>query len=376
MQGSGSVRIRRSKRASVALEAAIGAVVLTAASAYGLQAYQEIALATDLKRMTTVLAESVAKLDIARNVGRSPTSLDALDNPLLEFFAPGVGVRSPAWAITNQFLQQYGGVPDAMNVHDRTIDLKLVEVEAALIDFRAISLNGDSVNDTVTALDLLLALRSIFSLNEAQLLDIIGIPPEEVEQAGLRPGDVDTFLDIYEDLGNSGNRVNPSSGGTTIFLPRFLGPSPTDTTYKWSAGSAGSGGSCAGNTALTVENVVDSGSGFGGLRAEITEDSSIEEQDATNPNVRGKSFLADHVQVMALVRSCVRIRNRMPGGGDTRDFVAVHAVPISDQLVPFDGDDSQSSTLGEDAGRRAASCWGGLPVTQRNGHGILRCLIF
>ena len=157
MQGSGSVRIRRSKRASVALEAAIGAVVLTAASAYGLQAYQEIALATDLKRMTTVLAESVAKFDIARNVGASPTSLQALHPGLAPFFAQG----GPVQGIAEQFLEQYGGVPDAMNVHRRTIDLDRVEVEAALIDFRAISLSGGSVGDIVSALDQLLEVQDL-----------------------------------------------------------------------------------------------------------------------------------------------------------------------------------------------------------------------
>lgn len=396
MQGSGSVRIRRSKRASVALEAAIGAVVLTAASAYGLQAYQEIALATDLKRMTTVLAESVAKFDIARNVGASPTSLQALHPGLAPFFAQG----GPVQGIAEQFLEQYGGVPDAMNVHRRTIDLDRVEVEAALIDFRAISLSGGSVGDIVSALDQLLEVQDLAvqgspgmnmnvpPINSAQVASVLSTPGRPVTAqtvdaallvSGLTIDDINTFLDIYRDLGNSGNRANIPSGGTLIFLPRFLGPSPTDTTYQWSVNrpAASSSSSCmnSGNPPavipLTVQNVLD-GTVFGGLQAEL---SGILYHSPANPGVRGKPFLADHVQAMALVRSCVRIRNRIPilGLRPEREFMAFHAIPISDQLVPFGGDDSQSSLAV--AGTALVSCWGALAPNKRNGYGILECLI-
>lgn len=371
MQGSGSVRIRRSKRASVALEAAIGAVVLTAASAYGLQAYQEIALATDLKRMTTVLAESVARLDIAANVGSSPTSLAALHPSLVPFFASNGPVRG----ITDQFLEQYGGAPDA-SVHSATIDLDRVEVEAALIDFRAISLDGGVLGDFVSALDNLVVVAQNGPVSAVDVGNELGIPAFQVNGAlglsGLTINEINDFVGIYEALGNTGDRVGSASGGTIIFLPRFLGPNPTSTTYGWNADRPGtSGTSCMGSTPLTVQNVL-SGSVFGGFQVELA-GSVLHQSNATNPGVRGKPFLADHVQVMALVRSCVRIRNRTPGGG-VREFVAVHAVPISDQLTPFDGAVSASTDLSQ-AGLRAVGCWGRLSPSERNAYGILRCLI-
>ena len=369
----GSVRIRRSKRASVALEAAIGAVVLTAASAYGLQAYQEIALATDLKRMTTVLAESVARLDIATNVGSTPASLGALHPGLVPFFASNGPVRG----ITDQFLEQYGGAPDA-SVHSSTIDLDRVEVEAALIDFRAVSLNGGVLDDVVNGLDLLLLDQdgSGGAVSVAQVASRLGTSSSVVSlqltSSGLTIGDVNTFLNIYRTLGASGNRVNPPSGGTLIFLPRFLGPNPTSTTYGWNADRPGtSGTTCMGSTPLTVQNVLN-GSVFGGFGA-VLSGGGLNIGHATAPHVRGKSFLADHVQVMVLVRGCVRIRTRTPGGSP-REFVAVHAVPISDQLTPFDGASSRHASLGA-ALSGSPACWRALSPALQNGYGILRCLI-